>query len=112
MTSPNNNPNRSWTDMVAASRKERPSPVDVRYLVRAELESLMRNPRANDDLDWTSALVNLFSPGFVKLGVAAALVCMLVLTATTSFTEAEIDAEYNDPLVTLYSGEAEWSDWL
>lgn len=112
MTSPNNNPNKSWTEMVAASKQEQPAPVDVRYSVRAQLESLLRNPRSLDELDWTSALVKLFSPGFVRLGVVAAFLCMLVLAGTTSVTEADLDAEYADPLANAYSGDADWSDWL
>ena len=100
--------------MVAASRKETPSPVDVRYSVRAELESLLRTDRVNEesDLDWTNALVRLFRPGFVKLGVGTAFACMLVLSGTSSATEADLDADYADPLANAYSGDAEWSDWL
>jgi hypothetical protein len=98
--------------MVAASRQEIPAPVDVRYSVRAELESLLRNPRPLEELDWTSALVNLFSPGFVRLGVAAAFLCMLVLAGNSSITITDTEFENDDPLVTLYSGEGEWSDWL
>ena len=100
--------------MVAASRQENPAPVDVRYSVRAELESLLRNPRSPEELDWTSALVKLFSPGFVRVGVAAAFLCMLVLASTTSMTTADIESVSDDPLVTLYSSEGEWSDfdWL
>ena len=98
--------------MVAASRKEQPAPVDVRFAVRAELESWLRKSRIREDLDWTGALVKLFKPGFVKLGVAAAFVCMLLLAFNTSISETDTEVEYSDPLVTLYSGEATWSDWL
>jgi hypothetical protein len=114
MISPNNKPNQTWTEMVAASREESPPPVDVRYSVRAALESLVRNPRPIEELDWSRALVKLFSPGFVRLGVAAAFLGMLVLAGTTAMTPKEVDADYDDPLVTLYSDAAgaEWSDWL
>ena len=98
--------------MVAASRQERPAPVDVRYAVRAELESWLRKPGRTEDLDWTRALVQLFRPAIVRLGVATAFVCMLILAINTSISESETETEYNDPLVTLYSGEATWSDWL
>jgi len=103
--------------MVSASRNETPAPVDVRYSVRAELESLLRSGKAYEDQepDWSQALVKLFNPGFVKLGVAAAFVCMLALDMTiVTGGDAEAESDYDDPLVTLYSdeGEAEWSDWL
>ena len=100
--------------MVAASRKERPSPVDVRYLVRAELESQLRSGSVGEDqeADWINALINLFNPGFVKLGVAAAFTCMLVLSGTPSAENVDLDPDYADPLANAYSGDAEWSDWL
>ncbi len=154
MTSPNKNPNQSWTDMVAASRnespvhvdvrssvraeleslasskqqswaemvaasrKESPAPVDVRYAVRAMLESLLRSGKLREgvEADWTSDIIRLFNPGFVKLGVAAAFVGMLVLAGTNSVLESEYDSDYADPLVTMNSVEAEadteWSVWL
>ncbi|MDG2166854.1 MAG: hypothetical protein P8L44_02880 [Opitutales bacterium] len=155
MTSPNKNPNQSWTDMVAASRNESPvhvdvrsavraeleslssssnqqswaemvaasrnespAPVDVRYAVRAMLESLLRsgNLREDAEADWTSDIIRLFNPGFVKLGVAAAFVGMLVLAGTNSVLDSEFDSDYADPLVTMNTveadAEAEWSDWL
>ena len=64
-----------------------------------------------DELDWVDALINLFSPNLVKLGMGAALICMLTVTAITP-TETEAIAEFEDPLVTLYPDQAEWSDWL
>ncbi len=110
MKSPNKNPNQSWTQMVAASRNESPAPVDVRYGVRAGLERMLRIPKT-DELDWVDALINLFSPNLVKLGMGAALICMLTVTAITP-TETEAIAEFEDPLVTLYPDQTEWSDWL
>ena len=103
---------QNWTDMVAASRKEVPAAVDVRYGVRAELESMLKTGtvNGNQSTDWISALVNLFNPGIVKLGLAAAFVCMVAVEFSISTTNVEIESE--DPLVTLYSGEGEWSDWL
>ncbi len=100
--------------MVAASRKEFPSPVDVRYGVRAELESMLRSETTHveQETDWIQALVNLFNPGFVKIGVAAVFVCMLAIDVSTTLSSSEPEPEINDPLVTLYSGEGEWSDWL
>ncbi|MDA0348500.1 MAG: hypothetical protein O3C20_13960 [Verrucomicrobia bacterium] len=102
----------SWTDMVAASRKEVPSPVDVRYGVRAQLERMLRKGRVfeNQSTDWINALVSLFNPGIVKLGLAAAFVCMVAVEFSISTSEVETESE--DPLVSLYSGEGEWSDWL
>lgn len=102
--------------MVAASRKEQPPFVDVRYAVRAELESLLRTGKISTvlELGWLDALFKLFRPGFVKLGVAAAFVGMLALalTISTTSTDVEMESEYNDPLITLYSGEGKWFDWL
>jgi len=109
---------QSWTEMVSASRNESPATVDVRYAVRAELESLLRRGQVRKDVqaDWTSDILRLFSPGFVKLGLAAAFVCMLVLAGTTSVLDSELDSDYADPLVTMNSveteSESEWSDWL
>jgi hypothetical protein len=112
MTSPNNNPNQNWTDMVAASRKEVPSPVDVRHGVRAELESMLRTGTVtrSQGTDWINALVSLFNPGIVKLGLAAAFICMLAVDF--SISTSDVETESDDPLVSLYSGEGEWSDWL
>lgn len=100
--------------MVTASRKEAPAPVDVRAGVRVELENTLRSPknRREQETDWTGALIGLFSPGFVKLGVAAAFACMLALDLATTLDNTESETNYNDPLVTLYSGEGEWSDLL
>lgn len=109
---------QSWAEMVAASRKESPAPVDVRYAVRAMLESLLRSGTVREDVeaDWTSDIIRLFTPGFVKLGVGTAFVALLVLAGTTSMLDSEYDSEYADPLVTMNSveaeAEAEWSDWL
>lgn len=113
-----NSKQQSWSEMVAASRKESPAPVDVRYAVRAVLESLLRKGqvREGDETDWTGDIIRLFNPGFVKLGVAAAFVAMLVLAGTTSVLDSEYDSDYADPLVTMNAvdveAEAEWSDWL
>lgn len=116
MTSPNNNPNRSWTEMVAGSRREEPPSVDVRYAVRAQLERRLRNGNILEarEPDWAGVLVRLFKPGFVKLGVAAAFVCMLVLAGTIVLPNYEAESQYGDPLVTLNAVEEEavWSDWL
>ena len=110
MKSPDNNPGLSWSRLVSASRKESPAPVDVRYRVRVELEKVLRLPR-KDEVDWVEALINLFSPNLVKVGVAAALVSLLLVTAVIPVeNEGVPDAE--DPLITLFSGEGEWSDWL
>lgn len=100
--------------MVAVSRKESPAPVNVRYCVRAELESMLRSGTVQDmrETDWINALVNLFNPSFVKVGVAAVFVCMLANDLSTTISNAESETEIEDPLVTLYSGEGEWSDWL
>lgn len=114
MTSPNKNPKKNWADMVAASRRESPSPVEVRYGVRAELESILRSGTAQleRETDWIHALVSLFNPGFVRIGVAAVFVCMLAIDVSTTVSSSEPEPAINDPLVTLYSGEGEWSDWL
>lgn len=114
MTSPNKNPTKSWDDMVAASRKESPPSLDVRYGVRAELESILRSGTAQleREIDWIHALISLFNPGFVKIGVAAVFVCMLAIDVSTTLSSSEPEPAINDPLVTLYSGEGEWSDWL
>lgn len=98
--------------MVAAGRKEKPALVDVRFSVRSALERMPRMGMNNEDLDWIGALLNLFSSNFVKLSVAAAFLCMLAVDISTSLNDTEIQSENNDPLITLYSGEAEWSDWL
>ena len=82
------------------------------------LESLLRsgNLREDAEADWTSDIIRLFNPGFVKLGVAAAFVGMLVLAGTNSVLDSEFDSDYADPLVTMNTveadAEAEWSDWL
>ncbi|MBC9868736.1 MAG: hypothetical protein F7B06_02790 [Opitutae bacterium] len=110
MKSPDNNPGPSWSRLVSASRKESPAPVDVRYRVRVELEKILRLPR-KDEVDWVEALINLFSPNLVKVGVAAALVSLLLVTAVVP-VENEGVLESEDPLITLLSGEGEWSDWL
>ena len=112
------NNQQSWTEMVAASRQESPAPIDVRYAVRAVLESLLRSGKVREDVnaDWTSDIIRLFTPGFVKLGVGAAFVAMLVLAGTTSVLDSEFESDYADPLVTMnevdVEAEAEWSDWL
>ena len=107
---------QSWTEMVAASRNESPAPVDVRYAVRAVLESLLRSGKVREEADWSSDIIRLFNPGFVKLGVAAAFVGMLLIAGTSSVLDSEFESEYADPLVTLNAveaeTEAEWSDWL
>ncbi|MCB1122421.1 MAG: hypothetical protein KJT03_12785 [Verrucomicrobiae bacterium] len=102
--------------MVAASRREQPPVIDVRYAVRARLESLLRKGDLFDEVepDWEAVLIRFFKPGFVKLGVATAFVCMLVLAGKTIIPDYEVESQYGDPLVTLNSAqeEAEWSDWL
>ena len=107
---------QSWTEMVVASRKETPGPVDVRYAVRAVLESLLRKGQIREENDWTSDLIRLFNPGFVKFGVAAAFVAMLALAGKSSILDSEYDSDYADPLVTMNAvdveADAEWSDWL
>ncbi len=110
MKSPDNNPGPSWSRLVSASRKESPAPVDVRYRVRVELEKILRLPR-KDEVDWVEALIKLFNPNLVKVGVAAALVSLLLVTAVIP-VENEGVLESEDPLITLFSGEGEWSDWL
>lgn len=110
MKSPDKNPGPSWSRLVSASRKESPAPVDVRYRVRVELEKILRIPR-KDEVDWVEALITLFSPNPVKAGVAAALVSLLLVTAVTP-VDNEGALESEDPLITLFSGEGEWSDWL
>lgn len=111
MKSPDKNPGLSWSRLVSASRKESPAPVDVRYGVRVELEKILRVPR-KDEVDWVEVLINLFSPNLVKVGVAAALVSLLLVTAAVTPVEIEAVAESDDPLIILFSGEGEWSDWL
>ena len=110
MKSSNNNPGPSWSRLVAASRKESPAPVDVRYRVRVELEKILSVP-LKDEVDWVEALIHLFSPNLVKAGVAAALVSLLLVTAVVPVGNEAV-AESDDPLITFFSGEGEWSDWL
>ncbi len=102
MKSPDNNPVPSWSRLVLASRKESPAPVDVRYRVRVELEKILRLPR-KDEVGWVEALINLFSPNLVKVGVAAALVSLLLVTAVIPVeNEGVLDSE--DPLITPLFG--------
>ena len=110
MKSSNNSSGPSWSRLVAASRKESPVPVDVRHRVRVELEKILSVPR-RDETDWVEALVNLFSPNLVKVGVAAAMISLLLVTTVIPLGNEGV-SESDDPLITLLSGEGEWADWL
>lgn len=94
---------KSWSDLVAESRRERSPEIDVSHEVRA---ALIKEGREIDAVDWVDELIAIFKFRSIQVVGAIGIACIILLTVVSFLIPSTDTVE--DPVIAFIT-EGDWS---